>query len=192
MGLGSACCRVQWQLNDVNLSSYCPFSSLSQPGMYNNQQPLCQHSLSAAVAKWEPYLNCWSGSQNSRATWGQLFSWPDDLLQHQKSLLTPAEGACTPSFHRFSDKMFCSPQEGAQLVEKQTRSLSGLLKTTLVWLTLWFSKSDSRHHSGKLVLTKWLRWAGMGHPNLGLVSQQAKWQPSFPRLRLPLPNHNTL
>lgn len=46
-----------------------------------------------------------------------------------------------------------------------------------------YSKSDSTHHSAKLVLTKCLRQAGMGQPNQGLVSQQDKRQPSFPHLR---------
>lgn len=79
--------------------------------------------------------------------------------------------------------MFCRLRKQAQLVENQACSLSGLHKTTLVWLTLWYSKSDSRHPSGKLVLTKCLRQAGMGLANQGLVSQQDKRQPSFPCLR---------
>lgn len=141
MGLDCACRWVQWQLSDVNLSSNCLFSFLSRPE--NNQQSLCQHSPAAAGAKWEPYLNCWIVSQNWRAKWGQILSWPRDLLQHWKSFLTPAEWEHTFSFHKFTDKMFCSLQEEAQLVENQTCSLSGLHKTTLVWLTLWFSKSDS-------------------------------------------------
>lgn len=48
---------------------------------------------------------------------------------------------------------------------------------------MWYSKSDSRHHSGKLVLTKSWRQDGTGDPNQGLVSQQDKRQPSFPHLR---------
>lgn len=75
--------------------------------------------------------------------------------------------------------MFCRLRREARFVENQACSLSGLHKTTLVWLTLWYSQSDSRHHSGKLVLTKCLRQAGMGHPNQGLVSQQDKRQPSL-------------
>lgn len=87
------------------------------------------------------------------------------------------------SFHRFTGKTFCRLRKEAQLVENQTCSVSVLHKTTLVWLTLRYSKSDSTHHSAKLVLTKCLRQAGMGQPNQGLVSQQDKRQPSFPHLR---------
>lgn len=187
MGLDCACSWVQWQLSDVNLSSNCLFSSLSQPAnkptAFVSTQPCCCRSKMRAIPE---LLNCLTELKSQVRAILELAMWITLTL---KVFPNSCWMRVYISFPKFTDKMFCSLQEEAQLVENQTCSPSGLHKTALVWVTLWFSKSDSRHHFGKLVLTSCLRQVGMGHPNLCSVLQQARWQPGFPCLRLP---HNTL